>query len=452
VWACAWPVAGDPDKRNRSRRVEYDVDDHDIAIVERDTFRLIATSDTFLYKVRVTDTLWGAVILFVKAGDTKIVAFQPGDSVYKAEFDRRDLSITKAPQEILEFDVTNPMIIGNWYRLSARATSGLPVKFESNDNTVALIRAGSDTVHALKKGTVTITATQDGDASWNSASLSRPGIRVLEADSARLIDLQVIAEGGVLSPAFADTVYEYTLTLPCSITKLAVVADDRDEIDLKGGAPIEGDSLITIEESPLYKELSLTVTSKENVAITNTYTIHLLAPLSKELFYRDTENFPHKIEIINRPDIADLRLEGRIQRYRWYRDSVPDPVRQGGIYYDGKGLGGHTYSADISYEAEGDNWVKICEMTITHSLPAASGIEVYPNPAGREITVRYTNQSAADNAEIMIYHLSTGAQAAHYPTGAASAGNNSITLDISQLPAGSYWVRKGTEAAVMVKK
>ncbi|GHT73836.1 hypothetical protein FACS189456_4720 [Bacteroidia bacterium] len=459
VWAAAWPEASQVAANNSSRKVVYDVGNKKIAVVARDTSRLIEPYDTFRYKVRVDDTLYGAVIRFVQAGETMIYALQEGDdTVYKAVYKTRNLIITRAPQKIIDFDVTQPMVVGNWYKLSARAVSetdepnGLPIRFTSDDNRIALIPEGSDSVYALKKGEITITAYQDGNVNWEKTWETYPNINVWdEVGDASLKDLLV--EGGTLSPAFATNVYEYTLKLPCdSAIKLVVAVDSRNYITHEGVGVFDGDSLITIEKMPFGKELTITVTAKDNGAIFHIYRIRLLAPLSNELFYHDVKNFPNKLEIINRPDIKSTGLEHPIVRYRWYRDNVLDPIRRIGIYDDGRGLGGHTYSAEISYDATNNNWVKICPIYIPKGMVALSTIEVFPNPASNQITVRYTNNVAVDNAEIRIFQ-STGALVAHYPIGNESVGSFSVILDISNLTAGVYYVVvKGKEAAVMVKK
>ncbi|GHT72773.1 hypothetical protein FACS189456_2210 [Bacteroidia bacterium] len=449
VWACAWDTAV-----HRSRRVEYEVDNRDIAVVERqDTFRIITSDDTSRYKVAINDTLWGAVVRFVKAGTTAIVAFQPGDDVYRAVFDRRGLRIAKAPQQISAFNPDDPMIVGNRYPLVAQAVSEggkpteLPIKFESSDNSLALIRNGSDTVYALARGTVTITATQAGNESWHAVT-ERRRINILPADSAQLIDLRVIAGDGMLSPNFAPDEYNYTLSLPCSAVDLAIEVDSRNRIELDGVGELNVDSSqITIAESPSGKVLELTVISTAT-GKRHTYTIQLLAPLSKDLLYYDSVHFARKIEFINNQDLKEYTgLDSLVRHYRWYKDGILTGTT-GGIYYD-KDLGGHTYSVDISYT--GGNWLKVCGKPISQSVAAVSGIEVYPNPAGNQITVRYSNPANVDDAEIRIYQ-STGAQVVSYPMGEESVGNFSITLDISKLPAGVYYVVKGKGTAVMVKK
>ncbi|GHT68073.1 hypothetical protein FACS189452_07000 [Bacteroidia bacterium] len=96
--------------------------------------------------------------------------------------------------------------------------------------------------------------------------------------------------------------------------------------------------------------------------------------------------------------------------------------------------------------------MKVCPIDIPKTIAAVAGIEVFPNPADNQITVRYTNNAAVDNAEIRIYQ-STGAQVVYYPINDPEpAGNFNRTVDISQLPAGVYYVVKGKESAVMVKK
>jgi hypothetical protein len=299
-------------------------------------------------------------------------------------------------------------------------------------------------------GTVNITAIQYGDDNWDEAVLVQRNIRVLDADSAFLLSLHIASDGGTLTPAFSPDVTEYTLSLSCGITRLSLRYDERDTAVLEGGASFDGDSLVVIEESPLYKEIAVTVTSLQNVDLHHTYTIKLVVPLSNESLWWN-ENLPNKLEVINRPDLI-ANQESKFLRYEWYVDSATTPASTSGIYYSRHGVGGHTYRVRVSYDSEGDdNWVEICPLT-QPVVTEYSKLSVYPNPAGGEVTVRYMSTSASDNSEIKIYHLSTGSQAAIYPVGRQTEGENNVMLDVSSLPAGAYLVKRGDEAVVMVKK
>jgi hypothetical protein len=103
------------------------------------------------------------------------------------------------------------------------------------------------------------------------------------------------------------------------------------------------------------------------------------------------------------------------------------------------------YDKTISYDLP-DSTVYICGQT---AVKAFSGLEVYPNPASSQITVRHSALGQI-NAPIEIYTTS-GSKVASYnvPVSDVTA-DNSITLDVSNLQAGSYIVRFGNASVVVV--
>jgi hypothetical protein len=467
VWAAAWPTEGDVDRQYRNRHVQFEIEDTTVAAV-RDTFFClrgdINLAEYGLANIPLTvDTLWGAVLRLNKAGVTDIYAFQAGDDDYRAVVsDARRLSVTRAPQSLDFAPVAMPFIVGDQRTLVAYAESGLSVTFTSSDTSIARVRG--NTLTAVSAGAVTITAIQAGDLNWDSAAVSQ-SVTVLVPDLAELISLQIVGlDTGKfhLEPRFSPAVKDYFLQLPCDITRFVLHHDFRDAVAVyannDGDVEFEGDSVhtdVTIAASPQYTSLEIQVVSKQNSNLRNTYTINLGVPLSKDLLYWDSVNFPNKIEVINNPDVfVGLGLvQGKFERYRWYVDSSLSVADTGGIYYRREGVRGHTYSVDVSYASAGSEWVKICESSIPlAAAPPQLGIEVFPNPSASYIEVHYSTAAAEANVSIQIYQLSTGALASDYSIGSVPAGNHSVTLNVSNLPAGAYLVKKGEAAKVMVKE
>jgi hypothetical protein len=471
LWAYAHPIAKDTihnrDERNQSRKVIYQVLDTDAdKAALRDTVRTATADDIVTFsnshgRVAVGDILWGTVVELKHVGDVLITAMTEVDSVYRVAFQERTLTIVKSPQTI-DFAPIGTLTVGDVRKLVATATSGatstgavttanpdgLKIRFELNRSDFAQI--SHDTVFALSPGTVSITAIQDGDDNWYEARQTQYDIKVLPIDSALLLAI----EGGTLYPPFSSHIKTgYTLSLSCNETRLLLRYDNRDRVVVlnEDGTSLTNDSVVVIEEAPSYREIHITLTSIAHPDRSNAYTLKLQAPFGKEFLYWDSVNFPNKLEVINRPDVVSNMLGREFRRYEWYVDGDTAPASTRGIYYNSGGIGGHTYRVRVSYDDEGDNWVEICPLD-QPVVKEYSKLSVYPNPAGAEVTVRYTSISANDNAEILIYHLSTGAQAAIYPTGKEVAGENHIMLDVSALPAGAYLVKRGDEAVVMVKK
>src|SRR5690606_8028300 len=87
----------------------------------------------------------------------------------ESEWSDRLSEIPKATQTIT-FDALEDKIYGaEPFVLSATATSGLPVQFESNDEGIASIADDGVTLTIHRAGTVTIVATQPGNIAFESA-------------------------------------------------------------------------------------------------------------------------------------------------------------------------------------------------------------------------------------------------------------------------------------------
>ncbi|MDE6582372.1 MAG: hypothetical protein K2K47_07590, partial [Duncaniella sp.] len=110
----------------------------------------------------------GNKVTFKAPGDVTITASQAGNNIYyNAEPITMSVTVKKAPQSI-EWD-QNPSYIsvGDEVTLAATATSGLEVTYESSDTDIAEI--DGDKVTFKSAGDVTITASQVGDDTYESA-------------------------------------------------------------------------------------------------------------------------------------------------------------------------------------------------------------------------------------------------------------------------------------------
>ncbi|MCC2546589.1 T9SS type A sorting domain-containing protein [Hymenobacter sp. BT175] len=159
------------------------------------------------------------------AGTTVITASQPGDANYLAAAPvAQRLTVLKRSQTIT-FAALPAQLLGDAdLALSATASSGLPVVFISSDPTVALVVDG--TVQLLRAGTVTISATQAGDATYLAAPAVMQElvinpvqvvVRHQDGDNGRLTNnvirpnLLLVNEGPVAVP-YAELTARYWLT------------------------------------------------------------------------------------------------------------------------------------------------------------------------------------------------------------------------------------------------
>jgi gliding motility-associated-like protein len=102
------------------------------------------------------------------AGKYSITADGGFDNNYIFEYRSGTLEIVKADQVITFVTIPSGLRTTQNHELAATSTSGLPVSFESSENSIAEISGNNMSV--LKEGTVVITAVQDGNNNWNPAA------------------------------------------------------------------------------------------------------------------------------------------------------------------------------------------------------------------------------------------------------------------------------------------
>lgn len=110
------------------------------------------------------------------------------------------------------------------FTLSANSTSGLPISYSTSDATVASIAGNSVTI--LKPGTVTITANQVGDGSYNAALSIDQSLTVNKAD-------QTIAFNPLPTKIFGDASFIISAT-STSILPVTLVSSDATAASISG--------------------------------------------------------------------------------------------------------------------------------------------------------------------------------------------------------------------------
>ncbi len=141
------------------------------------TFALTATGGASGLPVTYTSsdtsvvTVNGSTLTFLKVGTATITANQAGNANFNAATAvARTITIVPATQTIT-FTALTPRTFdpaNNSFALTATASSGLPVNFASSDPSIAFV--AGNTVNILKAGSVTITASQDGNGNFGAAT------------------------------------------------------------------------------------------------------------------------------------------------------------------------------------------------------------------------------------------------------------------------------------------
>ncbi|WP_425390171.1 fibronectin type III domain-containing protein [Ekhidna sp.] len=135
-----------------------------------DSFEVSATASSGLQVTLVSSNqevaiVEGLTVTIVGAGTTTLTASQEGDATYSAATEvSQVLTVSKGDQTITFDDLETPSI-GDVITLSATASSGLEVSFEV-EGPASL---DGNSLAILDQGTVTITASQQGDDNWNQA-------------------------------------------------------------------------------------------------------------------------------------------------------------------------------------------------------------------------------------------------------------------------------------------
>jgi len=141
--------------------------------VNDNPFDLFATSNSGL-PIQFTSSdptiasIAGSTVTLLKSGKVEITVSQPGDLNHEEAISiSRALVVEKVSQEIT-FVLSGDKAFGDApFILEATSSSGLPVTFQSSDETIVSIDGSTATIH--KAGEVSIGAFQRGDAIFNSS-------------------------------------------------------------------------------------------------------------------------------------------------------------------------------------------------------------------------------------------------------------------------------------------
>ncbi|MBO5345551.1 MAG: hypothetical protein J6A44_01440, partial [Paludibacteraceae bacterium] len=127
---------------------------------------------TFSSSNEAVATIAGNVLTIVGVGEATITASQAGNNNYNAATEiAKSLSIAKLNQTITWNQDLAGLMIGNTETLNATASSGLEITYSSDNDAVASINGSTITVNS--DGTVTITATQAGNDTYNATSIEK---------------------------------------------------------------------------------------------------------------------------------------------------------------------------------------------------------------------------------------------------------------------------------------
>jgi uncharacterized repeat protein (TIGR02543 family) len=244
---------------------------------------------------------------------------------------------------------------------------------------------------------------------------------------------------GKLIPSFSPNVYDYKLVLPCDEVILSLNYPTGNTAAVNGTA-VAKDYVIAANTAA--KTLRVEVISPEKAAVQ--YTINVDAPLPSSNILYSPDVAPRNMEvsadILNNPDYT---------AYQWQEDGVALPDAVSGLLFRAAGFKtGALYSVTI-YANNGDS-IRICPRTGEASRGGDSKtLEAFPNPASTAITLTHP-ELGKETSVVRIYTTSGSLVISH--TADRKPDDNSTTIDISSLPAGSYIVRVLNSSTMIVKQ
>lgn len=114
-------------------------------------------------------TVSGSVVTIVGVGSTTITASQTGNSSYNvATSVSQTLTVNKAAQTITFGALSSKTYGDSSFSITGSASSGLPISYSSSNTSVATVSGSFVTI--VGAGSTTITASQSGNSSFNSAT------------------------------------------------------------------------------------------------------------------------------------------------------------------------------------------------------------------------------------------------------------------------------------------
>jgi hypothetical protein len=240
----------------------------------------------------------------------------------------------------------------------------------------------------------------------------------------------LFASDGTLSPAFAPTVYEYNLALPCNDVTLNLTYPQGNVVKVNGQTV---QTSYTVAAFPSYDVLQIEVGAAGKASVV--YTVRLNAPLSSDNIVYNPEASPNQMSISD-----DFLNNPLYELYQWYVDGSLIADKYSGILEISSGFtAGAVYSV-VAYTNVG-NEVRVCGVT-ARAVASNDGsneptLVVSPNPSNTDILVSHS-QLGEEATTVRIYSMS-GSLVLSYPV--AVGDGNSVLIDISMLAPGQYIIK-----------
>jgi uncharacterized protein YjdB len=355
----------------------------------------------------------GNTVTIKKAGSVTITASQTGDDTWGAASSvAQTLTITKINQTIL-FDVLPTKKISDAsFTIAASASSGLAITFTSSDPSIASV--SGNTINLKKTGTVSITASQAGDDTWNAIAATQKLVITSDqlATQAQTIAFSALPGKSANDAPFtisATSTSGLVVTFTSSDPSIASVSGNTVTIKKTGTVTITADQVGDNTWAPA-ASVAQTLTIGKN-AQTITFSTLPAKKVGDAAF-----------------ELAATASSGLPVTYTSSNSSV---ASISGSTVTILKAGTATLTAT---QAGNDSWSQAtAEQTLTITTTTGIGEEkedmfsVYPNPTSDML---YFKGNGSDNIKVSIYNL--------LGTSVWSGMVNDKKVNVTQLPAGVY--------------
>ncbi len=358
-----------------------------------------------------------------------------GSTIYEVEgtdangcqnTDNIEIAVVKSDQTIT-FEVLPNKIYGDaGFELAATSTSGLPINYESSDQTVVTINNG--VVSIVGSGTAEITASQEGNANYNAAA---DVVQSLTVEKAGQTINFTISE----SHAYGDADFELAATstsrLPVSYASSdqTVVTINNGIVSIVGAgtaeitASQEGNANYNAAEDVIQ---SLTIEKADQTITFEAIPQHQFGDADFELIAISTSELPITFTSSNQ---LVATISGNMMHITGLGETVITATQAGDSNYN---------------EAEAS---QVYSVSNTTSVDYAEVINVgvYPNPAQNSFRVLIGEQK---NAELSIYNSQGKLMYKN------AAYNPEETIPVLSWKPGVYFIKfnKGSITAKLIKK
>ncbi len=260
--------------------------------------------------------------------------------------------LTKSDQ-VITFNTLAAKTFGDAsFTLSSSSTSGLPVSFSSSDATIASV--SGNTVTILKAGTVNITASQAGDASYNAAL---DVVQLLTINKAN----QVITFATIPDKLLSDAAFAASAT---STSGLAVVLTSNAKVSIAGNQ-------VTIVSAG---KGSITASQLGNgdynaaTSVTREFCIKPAKPTINVSLVGSTATLTSSAAVGN----------------QWFLNNVVIPSATNNTY---SATTAGTYKVQVTIDNCVSDFSADTPVVITGDLTISSDITIYPNPADDRLVI-----------------------------------------------------------------